>query len=238
MRVLIKRFDGKKFWFEEFDIEVNSDETILEVLDKIRNKKRDLAYRSFCRSSICGTCAIKVNDKTILACKTKAIDMAQNNEIIIEPVDRSRVLRDLVVDHSYIEKAYKDNELWFVDKIDFTKENIQTPQELKRYDKQTDCILCMACYFECEALDFDKNFAGPFVFTKYFRFVFDSRDKRDKQERIELAKKNGLYNCINCQKCIMVCPKQIASAFDIKTLQNNDKNPPFAVAGLDEMNFF
>ncbi|WP_457560409.1 succinate dehydrogenase/fumarate reductase iron-sulfur subunit [Caminibacter sp.] len=238
MKVVIKRFDGNKVWFEEFNVDVKRDETILEILDKIRNKKRDLTYRSFCRSSICGTCAVNVNDKTVLACKAKAAELVQNEELIIEPAPRSKVLRDLVVDHSYIEEAMKKNRLWFVDEIDETKENLQTPQELAKYDKQTDCIMCMACHFECEALDYDKNFAGPFIFTKYFRFIFDSRDKSDKQERIELAKQNGLYNCINCQKCVMVCPKGIASAFDIKALQNSDLNPPMNMGGFDEMNFF
>jgi len=238
MRVLIKRFDGKKVWFDEFNVQLRKDETILEILDKIRNEKRDLTYRSFCRSSICGTCAVKVNDKTVLACKAKAKDLLQNDELIIEPVDRSRVIKDLVVDHSYIEKAIKKNALWFEGGECGETECLQTPQELKKYDKQTDCIMCMACYFECEALDYDKNFAGPFIFTKYFRFFFDSRDKSDKQQRIELAKQNGLYNCINCQKCVLVCPKGIASAFDIKALQMQDKNPPQISGGFDEMNFF
>ena len=237
MRVLIKRFNGKKVWFEEFNVKLYQDETILEILDKIRKDKRDIAYRSFCRSSICGTCAIKVNDKTVLACKAKVKDLLQNDELIIEPVDRSRVLRDLVVDHSYIEESLKKNRLFFESKECGEIECIQTPQELKKYDKQTDCILCMACHFECEALDYNKNFAGPFVFTKYFRFVFDSRDSSNKQERIELAKQNGLYECINCQKCVMVCPKGITSAFDIKALQAKDENPPFN-EGFGELNFF
>jgi len=77
----------------------------------------------------------------------------------------------------------------------------------------------MACFAECEALDYDKDFGGSF--TKVYRFFFDTRDKL-KQERIDIAKQNGLYNCINCQKCVMVCP--IASAYDIKMLQNCDIN--------------
>jgi succinate dehydrogenase/fumarate reductase iron-sulfur protein len=234
MRVLIKRFNAGKVWFEEFDYNLKDDETILEILDNIRNKKRDLTYRSFCRSSICGTCAVKVNDKTVLACKAKAKDLIQNDELIIEPVDRSKVLRDLVVEHSYIEEAIRKNRLWFEGR-ECEIECLQTPDELKKYDKQTDCIMCMACYFECEALDYDKNFAGPFIFTKYYRFIFDSRDVSDTQKRVEIAKQNGLYNCINCQKCVMVCPKEIASAFDIKALQNIDANPPFE--GF-ETNFF
>jgi len=237
MKVLIKRFLNNKTYFDEFDIDIKNDETILEVLDKIRDyQDRSISYRSFCRSSICGTCTIKANDKTILACKTKAKDIVQNNELIIEPVDRIKIIKDLVVDNSYIEDRLKKIRASLVDKIDENKENLQTPDELKKYDKQTDCILCGACFYECEALDSDKNFAGPFAFSKVFRFVFDSRDKEDRQKRIEIAKENGLYNCINCQKCVMVCPKHIASAYDIKTLQQFDKNPPFE--DNFNMNFF
>ncbi len=226
MRVNIKRFLNSKTWFETFEVEFKEDETILELLDRLKKKEPSLTYRSFCRSNICGTCAVRVNDKTVLACKSKVKDFLQNDELVIEPVSRSKVIKDLVVKHDYIEEAVRKNKLWFEDEINTNQENLQTPEELKKYDKQTDCIMCMACYFECEALDYTSDFAGPFIFTKYFRFVFDSRDKSDKQQRIELAKENGLYSCINCQKCIMVCPKEIASAFDIKALQAKDLNPP------------
>jgi succinate dehydrogenase/fumarate reductase iron-sulfur protein len=224
MIVNIKRFLNGGIRFDSFEVDLKKGESVLELLERVKNIDRSVTYRSFCRSSICGTCAVKVNDKTVLACKTKVEDIIEHNEIIIEPVDRSRVIKDLVVDHSYMEKGLKKNKLWFVGETRSDVENLQTPDEFKKYEKQTDCIMCMACYFECEALDYSQDFAAPFVFTKYFRFVFDSRDKSDSQERIDLAKENGLYSCINCQKCVMVCPKGIAGAFDIKMLQNCDVN--------------
>ena len=233
MKLKIKRFLNNNSYFDEYDIDFKDDETILELLDRVRDKDRSLTYRSFCRSSICGTCAIRVNGKTILACKSKVKDLIENDELVIEPV-KAKVIKDLVVDHSFIEEKIKKVKGYFVDEIDVTKENLQTPDELKRYDKQTDCILCGACFYECDAFFYDKNFAGPFAFTKVFRFVFDSRDKMDKQQRIEIAKENFLYSCINCQKCVIVCPKGISSMMDIKMLQMNDKNPPFS----DNFNFF
>ncbi|WP_456480451.1 succinate dehydrogenase/fumarate reductase iron-sulfur subunit [Nautilia sp.] len=226
MKVNIKRFLNGRVWFDNFELDFKEDETVLGLLDRTKSVDGSITYRSFCRSGICGTCAVKVNDKTVLACKTKVKDFIEHDEIIIEPVDRSKIIKDLVVDHSYIEKAIKKNKLWFEGEIKSARESLQFPQEFQIYEKQTDCIMCMACQFECEALDYTPDFAGPFIFTKYFRFVFDSRDKSDTQQRIELAKANGLYNCINCQKCVMVCPKGIGSAFDIKMLQNSDINSP------------
>ena len=234
MKLKIKRFIENKSFFDEYEIEVKEDETLLELLDRIKNKDRTLTYRSFCRSSICGTCVIRANGKTILACKSKVKDFIENDELLIEPVKRAKVIKDLVVDNSFIEEKIKNIQGWFVDKIDEEKENLQTPDELKKYDLQTDCILCGACYYECDALDYDINYAGPFAFTKIFRFVFDSRDKMDKQQRIEIAKENLLYSCVNCQKCALVCPKGISSMMDIKMLQMNDKNPPFN----DNLSFF
>ena len=233
MKLKIKRFLENNSFYQEYDIEIK-DETILELLDRVRNKDRSLTYRSFCRSSICGTCAIKVNGKTVLACKSKVKDFIKDNELIIEPVNRAKVIKDLVVDNSFIEEKIKKVNGWFIDEINNKQENLQTPKELKKYDKQTDCILCGACFYECEALDYDNNFAGPFAFSKVFRFVFDSRDKMDDQERIEIAKQNLLYNCINCQKCAIVCPKEISSMMDIKMLQMKDLNPPMN----EEFNFF
>ncbi|GAB6073764.1 succinate dehydrogenase/fumarate reductase iron-sulfur subunit [Nautilia lithotrophica] len=219
MKVNIKRYLNGKVWFDNFELDFKEDETILELLDRTKSIDRSITYRSFCRSSICGTCAVKVNDKTVLACKTKVKDFIEHDEIIIEPVDRLKVIKDLVVDHKGIEDKIKKTKSWF----EPSGIDTQKPEELKKIEKQTDCILCMACFAECEALDYDKNFAGPFAFTKVFRFFFDSRDKLS-QERIDTAKENGLFNCINCQKCVMVCPKGIASAFDIQMLQKSDIN--------------
>jgi len=238
MKLKIKRFDGDRSYFEEFEVEVRDDETVLEVLDKINRVKRNIAYRSFCRSSICGTCAIRLNQRSVLACKTKVKDLVQDGELVIEPLNKLKVIRDLVVDHSYLEESHRRLKNYFVDEIDEKKENLQLPNELKIYDKQTDCIGCMACYSECDALLNDPNFAGPFSFTKVYRFVNDSRDKMDKQERIEIAKQNNLYSCVNCQKCYLSCPKGISSMNDIKLLQTKDENPPFGLGGMDFGGFF
>ena len=168
MKVLIKRFIDGKTWFDEFDVEYKNDETILELLDKIKAIDRSVTYRSFCRSSICGTCAIKVNNKTILACKSKVKDFVENDELIIEPLDRVKLIKDLVVDNDIIEDRLKKNKTWF----EFNGNYLQKPQDLQKIEKQTDCILCMACFAECEALDYDKDIGGSF--TKVYRFFFDT----------------------------------------------------------------
>src|SRR5205809_4247745 len=63
---------GKGPYWEEFDVEL---EESLSVLDGIlQAKDRDdgsLAVRCSCRAAICGSCGVKINGESTLACKTQ-----------------------------------------------------------------------------------------------------------------------------------------------------------------------
>ncbi len=89
--------DGKAqgaYW-EEFDVEL--DET-LSVLDGILQAKNDqdgtLAVRCSCRAAICGSCGVKINGQSTLACKTQigeaADDAARNGEASASPPSSTR----------------------------------------------------------------------------------------------------------------------------------------------------
>ena len=76
----------------------------------------------------------------------------------------------------------------------------------------------MACYSDCGALDNNPNYLGPFAFSKELRFINDSRDSFD--NRIKEAVDGDVFDCIECQGCILACPKGLTPQFDIKTLQS------------------
>jgi Succinate dehydrogenase/fumarate reductase, Fe-S protein subunit len=124
--------------------------TILEVLEQIKNyQDPSLSYRAQCRASICGTCAVKVNSQTVLACKTKVKDLAVNDEIVIEPLSNMPVIKDLVVDHDEFLNKLKKAKAWFIPKEPFEK---VYPEDLATYDRETDCILCGICYSVCPGI--------------------------------------------------------------------------------------
>src|SRR5215218_4833491 len=85
---------GRGPYWEQFKVEL---EESLSVLDGIlQAKDRDdgsLAVRCSCRAAICGSCGVKVNGKSALACKTKLRDAhddanrrSQGNPITVEPM--------------------------------------------------------------------------------------------------------------------------------------------------------
>ena len=67
-----------------------------KVIDVLRyiyeNIAPGLAYRGACYQRLCGGCTIRVNNKPVLAC-----DAMATQEMVIEPVTRGQVLKDLVV---------------------------------------------------------------------------------------------------------------------------------------------
>ncbi|WP_051428211.1 MULTISPECIES: succinate dehydrogenase/fumarate reductase iron-sulfur subunit [unclassified Lebetimonas] len=228
----IKRYNPEKnesYW-QDFEVEVEDTLTVLELLMHIKDKiDSSLTFRAFCRSAICGSCAMIVNGRSTLACKVQAKDKIRNGVIKIEPLHHLPVIKDLVVDQEpafdklkeikpYLEpdpKKVPDN---------LKSESLVSPEEFAMYDKQTDCILCMACYGQCNALEGDEKYLGPFQLTKAFRFIMDSRDGMDVEERIKLVENSGIYECVQCQMCLAACPKGIKPAEDILQLRRIAKD--------------
>jgi succinate dehydrogenase / fumarate reductase iron-sulfur subunit len=191
-----------------------------------------------------------INGQSRLVCKENISKNLINNEITIEPLKKFPIIRDLVVDDSSAYEKLKKIKPWITPKNPPKEsEFLISQEEFDSYNKQTDCIMCMACYSDCAAIENDDKYIGPFQFTKTLRFINDSRDDTPINERLDLVTNEGnIFECLECQACILACPKGIASQFDIKKLQSialkngyENPNPPmqdFEFNGFSEGGFF
>ncbi len=209
----------------EVDEEILKGMTIFDALAYIKDKiDHTLTFRAFCRSAICGSCAMKINNRAKLACKEQILSHVKNGKVKITPLENAKIVRDLAVDVDEALEKLKKLKPWLEPdrkKVpdDINNESLVLPEEFAHYDHMTDCILCMACYGSCSAEKANDNYAGPFQFTKALRFIKDSRDGVDLDERIELCVENGLWDCVQCQMCLAACPKGIKPAEDIQELR-------------------
>jgi len=209
---------------EEFEADVHNI-TALGFLEHIkREDDHSLTFSSGCRSSICGSCAIRVNGKEVLACAHKVEDGD-----ILEPLKNYEVIRDLVVD---MQKAQQKNALAkaFLEKLT-TPLPALTPDDVKRNELQSDCILCGSCYSACPVLSVNENFLGPFTLTRVWKYVTDKREA-DTKTKIDTIQVNGVWDCTLCNECTMVCPQGISSKQDIEMLRSSS-----AMAGYSDPNF-
>jgi succinate dehydrogenase / fumarate reductase, iron-sulfur subunit len=217
--------DEKPRW-QKFDLNVEDDSTVLDVLNQIHwGTDGTLAYRRSCRSSICGSCAMKVNGRNVLACETPVHRFG--SRLKIEPLPGFPILKDLVVDmEDFFEKLRRIKSYLILKKPVPDKEFIQTPAQLEEIGESTLCILCAACTSACPSLWPNPDYLGPAALLKAYRFVFDSRDD-GADERLDIVNdKNGLWRCHTIFNCMEACPKKIQiteylSRLKVKAVENS-----------------
>jgi fumarate reductase iron-sulfur subunit len=205
MKISIKREEN----FVDYELDLQ-DATLLEVLNKIKTEiDNTLAFSSGCRSSVCGSCSMRVNDREVLACSYKVQDGDK-----VEPLRNSPLIRDLVVD---MDKSYEFNakaKAWLN-----SKGNIAVTQEDEKSNEvQSDCILCGSCYSACPVYAVNSEFLGPFALTRVWKYVADKREN-DEKSKIDTIQTNGVWDCTLCNECTLVCPQNISSKADIEKLR-------------------
>ena len=219
MKITVKREEE----FVEYEVGTK-ETTLLELLKEIKTTQdKTLTFSSGCRSSVCGSCSMRVNDREILACSYKVQDGDR-----VEPLRNVPVVRDLVVN---MDKSYAFNakaKAWqktISEGVEVTQENEKTNEV------QSDCILCGSCYSACPVYAVNEEFLGPFALTRVWRYASDKREE-DEKSKIETIQTNGVWDCTLCNECTLVCPQEISSKSDIEKLRSKS-----AMAGYSDPNF-
>ncbi|PMB15517.1 succinate dehydrogenase [Fischerella thermalis CCMEE 5282] len=209
-------------------LQVEPGNTILDCLNRIKwEEDGTLAFRKNCRNTICGSCAMRINGRSALACKENvgseisrlqhlAAQTSNANaipEITIAPLGNMPVIKDLVVDMNdfwnnleaiapYVSTASRNVP---------EREFLQTPQERSRLDQTGNCIMCGACFSECNGFEVNSKFVGPHALAKAYRMVADNRDS-ETENRLEKYNEGtqGVWGCTRCFYCNSVCPMDVA----------------------------
>jgi succinate dehydrogenase / fumarate reductase iron-sulfur subunit len=246
----VRRFQPEEregpYW-ESFDVELDPTLSVLDGL--LQAKDRDdgsLAVRCSCRAAICGSCGMKINGQSTLACKTM-LEEAQSYAdthavgaqaggdetettsngggkpaIVVEPMGNMPVIKDLVTDmQSTHWTKIRRVTPWLLPEGDPPdREYIVPPESMIDITQSMACIQCGACVSSCLSMEADPDFIGPAALAKAYRFVGDPRDAETKERLHDLAQDpHGIYDCTHCFSCIDACPKGVAPMDQIMRLR-------------------
>lgn len=221
----IKRFDGKREWYQDYQLQYEKGKTILWALTAIREQlDPTLVFTSACRHAICGSCAIKVNGKSFLACKTsldEVLETFKSDNLVFEPLSNFEVIKDLAIAWEPKMEKMKQVKPWIIpsNKGSVERGFIQSEDDFHEISSPTDCILCGVCTSECNQLSVnDGAYLDPFILNRAYRFSVDSRDCAP-EEHIHPVYENELWKCIHCMQCISSCPKGIPLTDEIAYLR-------------------
>ena len=202
-------------YYKTYEMDVSSDELVLDVLNRIKwEHDGSFTYRRSCRHGICGSCAVKVNDKATLACKVNVMELVNifGDELTIDPQDKGRAYKDMVIDKADFWNKYDAVKPYLIDDIDEnpTTENIVSIEENENIDEADYCVQCGSCYYSCPAVQVNPDYLGPSALVKAWRFNGDVRDKAH-EERIDIVNEQGvgIWDCVKCMECFEACPKEL-----------------------------
>ncbi len=221
-------------YWESFDVDLDPTLSVLDGLLQTRDRQDGtLAVRCSCRAAICGSCGVKVNGQSTLACKTQLGEAAaeaqprangtgERAEIVVEPMGNMPVIKDLVVDmESTHWEKYRRVTPWLLPEGPPPEREYIVPAEaMVDVTQAVACIQCGACVSACLSMEADPGFIGPAALAKAYRFVGDPRDGQTTERLYDLANDpHGIYDCTHCFACIEACPKGVAPMNQIMRLR-------------------
>jgi succinate dehydrogenase / fumarate reductase, iron-sulfur subunit len=234
----IMRYDStdpdKGPYFQTYRVKVTPGLTVLTVLLRIREEiDPTLAFRSSCRSAVCGSCAMVINGTIDLACRTQAF-LAEDGVVVLEPLPNLAIIKDLVVDMEPFWAAYEKIKPFLVRHgVDPEREIHQSEGERQRINQFVNCILCACCYGACPVPGRDPEYLGPAALAKLQRFALDSRDERTAKDLEIVNDEKGVWGCDTVLRCIEACPKDVRPTDAIMGLRRTLlKNKAKKIIGL------
>jgi fumarate reductase iron-sulfur subunit len=181
--------------------------TLFIALTEIREKlDPSLQFDFVCRAGICGSCAMLVNGRPALACRT----LTQN--MVFE------LIGDLSVNTGKWMRGMSERlQTWVHQQEsnpDLTRLEARMEPELAEKIYELDrCIECGCCVAACGTARMREDFVGAVGLNKIARFRLDPRDTRNDDDFYELVgDDDGIFGCMSLLGCHDVCPKQLPLA--------------------------
>ena len=204
------RGDASGGAFEDFVLEQNEGEVVLDVIHRIQaTDAPDLACRWNCKAGKCGSCSAEVNGKPRLMCMTR-MDALPSGPVTVAPMKTFPIIRDLVTDVSFnYVQAAKVPALMPPPMPEggyrMFQEDVERGQEFRK------CIECFMCQDVCHVIrDHEDNkqyYAGPRFFIRYAELEMHPLDQNDRRDFIREEAGLGYCNITKC--CTEVCPEHI-----------------------------
>ncbi len=184
--------------------------TVLDALFQIKHElDGSLTFRASCRSAICGSCPMVINGRERLACQTLVADEIDHyGRVEVRPLRQMRVVKDLAVELDPFWDKVRAITPYLTPKRDLG--DVTMPPDAEGGFHNVDaCILCGACVSACSSLEVSPGFLGPAALAKAYRFVADPREGRTRDRLKSLTGPHGIWDCVRCNLCVEVCPKDV-----------------------------
>jgi len=199
---------------ETYSLEESEGMTLFIALNLIREEQDPgLSFDFVCRAGVCGSCAMVINGRPRLACRTLTEQLPE--EIVLLPLPTFELIADLSVNTGKWMRAMSERlETWVhlegepdIDRI----EAPMVPELAERIYELDRCIECGCCLAACGTAVMREGFVGAVGINKIARFRADPRDRRGDADYYRvIGDDDGVFGCMSLLGCHDVCPKGLS----------------------------
>jgi succinate dehydrogenase / fumarate reductase, iron-sulfur subunit len=223
VRLKVQRQDGpgQKSYWQEFELPWQPHMNVISALMEIQKrpvtasgeKTTPVVWESVCLEEVCGSCTMRVSGKVRQSCSAMVDAIAPEGQtIVLQPMTKFPVVRDLVVDRSRMFEDLKRVHAWI--QLDGSheigpgprqsQENQETAYPLSR------CMTCGCCLEVCPQVNGASDFVGPAALNQVRLFNLHPSGAMHAGERLDTVMgAGGVEGCGKAQNCVEVCPKDI-----------------------------
>jgi succinate dehydrogenase / fumarate reductase iron-sulfur subunit len=170
-----------------------------------------VAWEASCLEEVCGSCTMLVNGRPRQSCAV-LVDRLGDGPVVLEPLTKFPVVRDLIVDRAPMFDALKRLKAWIP--IDGSYDlgpgpRIPEAQRAIAYEFSR-CMTCGCCMEACPQYHDGSDFIGPAPIAQVRLLNEHPTGRMNAHERLDaIMGRGGIAECGNAQNCVEACPKDI-----------------------------
>ncbi|APS00717.1 succinate dehydrogenase iron-sulfur subunit [Pajaroellobacter abortibovis] len=225
VKLRIRRQDGPQYpetkrW-EEFEVPWQPQMNVISALMEIQKNPvtvdgqqvAPVVWECVCLEEVCGACTMLINGRVSQSCTALINRIAPHGEVIVlEPMSKFPLVRDLMVDRSRMFNDLKKVKAW----IHLDGSHDLGPGQRQSQANQeityplSRCMTCGCCLEACPQVHPSSSFIGPAAISQVRLFNLHPSGKMHAAERLQaLMGEGGIQDCGKAQNCVEVCPKEI-----------------------------
>ncbi len=224
IKVLRQQDQSSASYWEEFEIENKDKLNVISALMEVQKTPKTVAgkdvrppsWDAACLEEVCGSCTMNINGVVRQACtaliEEVAVDKGSYLEVVLEPMKKFPVIRDLQVDRSKMFENLKKVKAWVP--IDGSYDlGMAPPQDdhvrQLRYALSR-CMTCGCCMEVCPQVNEKSAFVGPAAIAQALLFNLHPVGEGLQSDRLDfMTSEEGVTGCGNAQNCVKICPKGV-----------------------------
>ena len=181
--------------------------TIADWLSEINQnevKTDRIAWECGCMEKKCGACAMRINGIPRLACSTFLKDVAKRGKILLEPLSKFPLVKDLVVDRSSMFEMLRNMKVW-------TQEKRQSTygQDHDLQYKAGQCLRCGCCLEVCPNFLAGGSFGGASAMTEAYKSIEQNERDDHRAEMVTAYRTHFFSGCGQSFSCRDICPMKL-----------------------------